>query len=109
MANNENNENWQSIVAKKRAAAWEKIPKDWRLPAAKLEGLDESSNANVLNLPRESGILSARELEITENYDAVGSLEQLASGRFSSTEVTFAFSKRAAIAQKVVSAVCREF
>lgn len=96
-------ETWQAIAAKKRESAYEKIPNEWRLSTEKLEGLGQASNANVLNIPRESGILSARELEITEKYDAVALLEQLASGKFSSTEVTLAFSKRAAIAQQVVS------
>jgi amidase len=42
-------------------------------------------------------------LIITESYDARRLLRQLATGQLTSVEVTEAFSKRAAIAQQLVS------
>ena len=92
-------ESWGSKVAKKQAAAKALIPKEWLLP------LTLPIPSNVLEIPRKSGILSERELEITEAYDATQLLVKLAKGEFTSTEVTKAFSKRAAIAQQVVSAI----
>ena len=94
-------ESWESKVAKKQAAAKDLIPKEWLLP------LTLAIPSNVLEIPRQSGILSERELEITESYDATQLLLKLAKGEFTSAEVTEAFSKRAAIAQQVVSVITR--
>lgn len=62
----------------------------------------ESNANNVLDVPRRSGILSERELHITEGYDVRGLLAGLAGGEMTAVEVTAAFSKRAAVAQQVV-------
>lgn len=96
-------EDWQTIAAGKRASNAAKIPEEWRLPAKTLESIHASPNANVLNVPRTCGILTAREIEITEEYDATALLEKLAAGDFSAYDVTLAFCKRAAIAQQLVS------
>jgi amidase len=99
-------EDWKVFAARRRQSLLDKIPVEWRL------GKDWSSeerskmNQNVLSVPRESGILSERELDITENYDATALVQKLASGEFSSYEVTLAFSKRAAIAHQVVRLLC---
>lgn len=93
---------WQSITAEKRSAALERIPKSWRLPNSVLELYNSSTTANVLNVPRDCGLLSEQELEITEKYDAVALAEKLAERDFTATAVITAFSKRAAIAQQLV-------
>jgi hypothetical protein len=54
-------------------------------------------------VPRESGILSEEEVKITEAYDAVALAEELRTGRLSAVDATRAFSKRAAVAQQLVS------
>jgi amidase len=64
--------------------------------------VDETSTWNVLQVPRECGLLSDRELNITEKYDAVALVEALAAGAFTAEEVAVAFCKRAAIAQQLV-------
>lgn len=66
--------------------------------------LDKNPNKLIdMDIPRSSGLLSERELTITEKYSVPELLAKLASGELTSLEVTTAFSKRAAIAQQVVS------
>ena len=96
-------ENWQAVVKRKQAEAAAKIPLEWRLPPEYTHDISEESTRNVLDVPRQCGLLSARQLEITENYDATALLEKIHSGQMTSTEVTQAFCIRAAIAQQVVS------
>lgn len=52
---------------------------------------------------RSCGLLTGRELEITEVEDCVALLEQLHSQKWSALEVTIAFCKRAAIAQQLIN------
>ncbi|TRX89199.1 hypothetical protein FHL15_009897 [Xylaria flabelliformis] len=99
---------WQRRVAEKRSICQKAIPKAWTLTKSLLDTLQGQSelsktktNLIALNIPRRSGILTERELEITESYNVSSLLEGLATGRFTSAEVTLAFSKRAAIAQQL--------
>jgi amidase len=89
-------ETWQSKVAKKQAEVKASIPAQWLIPPS-------IRSLSVLDIPRQCGILSERELIITESYDARRLLGQLATGQLTSVEVAEAFSKRAAIAQQLVS------
>jgi amidase len=57
----------------------------------------------VLDVPRRSGILTKKELDITENHDATDLVSKMAKGELKSVEVVTAFCKRAAIAQQCVS------
>jgi len=95
-------EDWQDIVRKKRAEAADKIPTAWRLPTEYTANISETSSNSVLHVPRECGLLTAKQLDITEKYDATDLLEKLHSGQFTAIEVTEAFCIRAAIAQQVV-------
>lgn len=91
--------NWQSVAKAVKARIDDAIPTSYRLdPALIPKELDES----VLDLPRKSGLLTARELKITESI-AVELLQKIWSGVYTSVEVTQAFCKRAAIAHQVVS------
>ncbi|EHY58740.1 hypothetical protein HRR83_007464 [Exophiala dermatitidis] len=99
---------WQKKVAQKQQQCRESIPEAWRLPPSILESLVFPLDANPnrlldMDIPRKSGILSPRELMITEENTVPELLAKLASGEFSSLEVTTAFSKRAAIAQQLTS------
>jgi len=96
-------QNWQDIVAKKRAECASHLPAEWRLPSSTLEKISAQSPISVVDVPATCGLLSAKELEITEKYDAVALVGKMASKELSSSEVTLAFCKRAAIAQQVVS------
>jgi hypothetical protein len=95
-------QDWEAIGKEKRAQAAEKIPKAWRLDAKYTANISETASNNVLGVPGECGLLTSKQLDITENYDATALLEKLHSGAFSAFEVTEAFCIRAAIAQQVV-------
>jgi len=94
-------ETWETIVSRKQIENASKIPAAWRLPK-QLITLSETSGINVLDVPRQSGILSERQLEITEQYDATDLLRKIQHRELSAYEVTEAFCIRAAIAQQVV-------
>lgn len=103
---NETAQNWQGQAATKRSQCEGLIPPAWKLPSAIVQGLAhplEASKNNLieLDIPRRSGILTEKELHITEAYEVRRLLQALASGELSSLEVTTAFCKRAAIAQQL--------
>lgn len=93
---------WQAKAAQKRATVYAKIPQEWTLDESTLQSALKATDASVLHVPRECGILTDREVTITESVDATGLLEKIRSGAFSTTEVTIAFCKRAAIAHQLV-------
>jgi amidase len=97
---------WQVIAKRKQDARSHLLPKEWLIPQAALESYTSSPTANVINVPIECGILTARELEITGTHDAVSLLDMLRKGPvergYTAEEVVTAFCKRAAVAQQVV-------
>jgi hypothetical protein len=98
---------WQTKVAAKQQSSRDKIPKEWLLPSSitgmlQLPLAEHPNRLMKMNIARKSGLLSERELEITEKYNVEELLEQLRTGALSSLEVTIAFSKRAAMAQQLV-------
>jgi amidase len=86
---------WEELAADKRARIDKSIPSEW-----KLKSLPEGDS--FLDVPAKSGILSEKELEIT-NSTATDLVKKLASGELKSVDVTLAFCKRAAIAHQLVS------
>lgn len=94
-------ESWEVLVHKKQLEDAAKIPNAWRI-SEELAKISQTSGMNVLDIPRQSGILSARQLEITEKYDATDLLAKIHCQELSAYEVTEAFCIRAAIAQQVV-------
>jgi len=91
-------EPWRDIAARKKAEQQARIPEAWRLP--------ETTNfeqSNLLKVPRQSGILTDVELQITEDYSATELVDELAKGNLRSSDVTTAFCKRAAIAQQLTN------
>lgn len=97
---------WKEAVALKQAQCRASIPQEWLIPSSTLASVDLSLTSTTdlvqANIVRECGILSERELNITENFNARQLLARMARGEMSSLEVTVAFSKRAAIAQQLV-------
>lgn len=89
---------WRDIAARKKAEQLDRIPEAWRLP----DSTDSNQN-NILQVPRESGILNEVELQITEDYDATELVDELANGNLTSEAVATAFCKRAAIAQQLTN------
>jgi Asp-tRNA(Asn)/Glu-tRNA(Gln) amidotransferase A subunit family amidase len=99
---------WQEIAARKRAARDALIPAAWKLPSKFLPRdppLFEYGPQNVLNVPRECGLLNSTELQITEGYTIKTLLQALSSRKVSSVDVTTAFCKRAAIAQQLTNCI----
>jgi len=93
---------WEDIAKDKRAEIRNLIPDEWRLSEDQLQRAWSNKDRNVLRVAQECRILTDKELEITEQYDVLGLLEQMKSGNLTAREVTTAFCKRAAIAQQLV-------
>jgi hypothetical protein len=96
-------EDWRVLVARKREEVATQLPKEWRLPASILSTISASANISVIDVPATCGLLTPKEVEITEKYDAVDLIGKMARKELSSFEVTLAFCKRAAIAHQLVS------
>ena len=99
---------WKDVVARKQAECKSKLPSAWTLPETIFSGLqyplDQNPNKLLgMDIPRRSGIMTDRELHITEDFTVAELLKKLATGELTSLEVTIAFSKRAVIAQQLVS------
>ncbi|KAK8044414.1 amidase [Apiospora rasikravindrae] len=101
---------WEVIAKEHAAKQLNNIPAEWRLPRDKLDQLSGVGTADEgrliqLQAAKKSGLLSEKELDITENHTARDLLPKLASGQLSSVEVTTAFCKRAALAQQLVGSL----
>ncbi|KAJ5505188.1 Amidase [Penicillium fimorum] len=101
-------ESWEVLVHRKQLKAAAKIPSKWRIPE-ELTKISETSGMNVLDVPRQSGVLSERQLVITENHDATDLLCKIHRQELSAYEVTEAFCIRAAIAQQVTRCLTEAF
>ena len=95
---------WESVAAKVRARIDNAIPPSYLVDPLLLP---KTLNEPILDLPAKSGILTAREVEITE-LNAYELVPKLADQTYTSVEVTLAFCKRAAIAHQVVSSLYKE-
>lgn len=91
--------NWAKIAAEAQAKLIDSIPAEWQIPQHRLP---PDSRLDVSGFPAESGILSLHELDITDNF-ATDIVRNIATGEWTSQEVTTAFCKRAAIAHQLVS------
>ncbi|PGH28252.1 hypothetical protein AJ80_00143 [Polytolypa hystricis UAMH7299] len=103
---------YKAIARKKRAQLISRIPQEWRLdnkwiPGGMLSAEESITNieayeaVNVMDVPRKCGLLSSKQLQITEDWDVKGLLGEIANGRLGAKEVCEAFCKRAAIAQQL--------
>jgi amidase len=88
---------WEALVADKRRRQNESIPSKWRIT------LPDKDVLNITDIPRSCGLLTSAELEITETTDVDILLKKLASGTWTSVQVTTAFYKRAIIAHQLVN------
>lgn len=73
---------WQSLASAKREANAGKIPAEWQLAPQYMNNVNSSSDLNVLRVFAQCGILSLREIEITESLDATALLEKLTTGQY---------------------------
>ncbi|KAF7307128.1 Amidase domain-containing protein [Mycena indigotica] len=92
---------WKDLAAAKKQAQLEKIPQEWLIK-------DLPTDKNVVDFPKKSGLLSDLDLEITESSVAT-LLQNLASSKWSSVQVTTSFSKRAIIAHQLVNCLTEIF
>jgi hypothetical protein len=94
-----------AIAQRKQAALAAAIPVEWRLPAHLIpagmlspaesitEGPKLYGRVNVMEIPRTCGILTAKELEITEKYDVRGLVAAMTGGKLKAEEVIRGFCK----------------
>ncbi|KAF3008209.1 hypothetical protein E8E14_008959 [Neopestalotiopsis sp. 37M] len=105
---------WQQLAEQHRNIQRAAIPKAWIIPESKIPQLVGAGTSNegsliTLKVAQESGLLSPRELEITEKYTASDLVQRIATGELSSEDVTVAFCKRAAVAQQLTSCLTEIF
>ena len=96
------NMHWTDLVAEKKQRQVKSIPQDW------LVSPPPDSTLDVTGFPETCGLLNAREIEMT-NTSVDVLLERLASGEWTSVDVTTAFYKRAIVAQQLVSRFAEAF
>jgi amidase len=72
---------WRDLVADKKRRQQASIPKDWIITPPPEDVLD------VTAVPAECGLLTERELEITDTIDVDTLLTKLAHGEWTSVEV----------------------
>ena len=90
---------WKTLAAEKRLRLAGSIPREWFASS-----IPPPQQLDVTAFPRQCGILSDREWEITEVTDVDLLLSKLSTAQWSAVEVTTAFCKRAVIAHQTVSA-----
>lgn len=83
----------------------DKIPQSLWLP----ENIISNPPLDVTTVFRTCGLLSEKELAITENYDATALAAAIASRQLTAVEVTVAFCKRAAIAHQLTCCLTNFF
>ncbi|CCL99086.1 uncharacterized protein FIBRA_01100 [Fibroporia radiculosa] len=94
---------WQELVADKKRRQEASVPRNWLVTVPPDTVLD------VTAFPEQCGLLSERELEITNTIDVGVLLQKLAAAEWSSVEVTTAFYKRAIVAQQLVNCLTEIF
>jgi amidase len=90
-------QDWQKTASTAQESLLNSIPAAWRLP----QPLDNSLT-DVRSVPRTCGLLTEKQLDITE-LTASALVALLRDGKLSSVEVTEAFCGRAAIAHQCVT------
>ncbi|PCG90117.1 Amidase [Penicillium occitanis (nom. inval.)] len=87
---------WMEVASERKRKIEEKIPSEWRVDKTQLQG------KCLVDLPRASGLLTDKELLITE-LSAVQILAAMREQILTATETTIAFCKRAAISHQATN------
>ncbi|KAE8148409.1 amidase [Aspergillus avenaceus] len=90
---------WVIASEKAKAILQHSVPKQWLLPPDKLP---PASQKNVIDIPKRSGLLTDRELDITE-MSASALVAGMGAGQLSAEEVVVAFLKRAVIGHQLLN------
>lgn len=96
-------QNWEIRARRAKDVLLNSVPKQWILPAHKLPPAHQK---NVEDFPRKSGILSDREVSITE-MSATALVAGMGAGLLSAEEVVVAFLKRAVLGHQLVCCATR--
>ncbi|OQE39199.1 hypothetical protein PENCOP_c007G07661 [Penicillium coprophilum] len=91
--------NWQTQAQRGKDTLNNSIPRQWLLPIDRLPPL---SQKNVVDFPRQSGLLSEREMDITD-MSATALVKEMGNGRLSAEEVVVAFLKRAVLGHQLLN------
>ncbi|ODV85728.1 hypothetical protein CANARDRAFT_27824 [[Candida] arabinofermentans NRRL YB-2248] len=95
-------ESAESKGKKKKLSVLRNVPADWHIPQSCIPISGKSNILAVATNP-EVGILSEKEIDITESYSVDELLECIHSRQLTALEVTIAFCKRAAIANQLTN------
>ncbi|KAJ5544387.1 Amidase [Penicillium frequentans] len=102
-----------AIAQRKQAELAAAIPTQWKLPAQFIpagmltpaesitEGPKQYGRVNVMEIPRTCGLLTSKELDITEKYDIRALVLAMTEGKLKAEDVVQGFCKRAAIAHQL--------
>ncbi|KAI3537871.1 amidase [Colletotrichum filicis] len=98
---------WEAIASRHRLEQQRNIPQEWRISddqLAKLRGKGTAEEGRLIaqDVARKSALLTGKELDITECYNARELLDKIHHKKLTSEEVAVAFCKRAALAQQLV-------
>lgn len=91
-------QSWERQAQKGKDILNDSIPKQWLLPADKLP---IPTQKNVVDFPRQSGLLSEPELLITE-MSATELVANMGQGKLKAEEVIVAFLKRSVLGHQLV-------
>jgi hypothetical protein len=91
-------QNWEIRARRAKDVLLNSVPKQWILPAHRLPSAHQK---NVEDFPRKSGVLSDREVSITE-MSATALVAGMGAGLLSAEEVVTAFLKRAVLGHQLV-------
>lgn len=92
---------WEQQAQKARDILQNSIPKQWLVPEEKLPPVTQK---NVLDFPRQSGLLSEKELRITES-SATELVAEMGAGKLKAEQTVVAFLKRSVMGQQLVSII----
>ncbi|KAL2832439.1 amidase signature domain-containing protein [Aspergillus cavernicola] len=90
---------WETQARKAQDILQLSIPKQWMVPSHQLPSPNQ---LNVTDFPRKSGILTDRELAITE-LSATALVATMGQGRITAEEVVVAFLKRSVIGHQLLN------
>ncbi|KAF9814803.1 hypothetical protein IEO21_04911 [Rhodonia placenta] len=96
---------WQARCDARKQAQLDAIPTGWRIAFPPLT----VDRRNVLDVPRTCGLLTPRELEITDTTDIDVLLLNLRTAKWSAVDVTTAFYKRAIVAHQLTNCLTEIF
>ncbi|CUM64854.1 uncharacterized protein PRCAT00002469001 [Priceomyces carsonii] len=97
---------YREIASKKLNERNKRFKREWLVPSSKLPKIDESKD--VINWIQKSGVLSEREIEITES-NAIDIVSRIRKRDWRALEVAEAFCHRSSVAHQLVNCLSEVF